>query len=89
MKDRIFEIMVGAFKRSLIVSDMVEMNKIAKGIDHVTCAYYMEFVRWLRHNCTIYSDGKNKKWAYMASDDILYFDDEGVYQHWKENINNK
>jgi len=89
MKDSILEIMVGAFKRSLITSDMVEMNKIAKGIDHVTYVHYIDFVRWLRYNCTIYSDNKNKKWSYMTDEQILYFDDEGVYQYWKDNVKDK
>ena len=44
MEDKIFEIIVGAFKRKLIVSDMVEMNKIAGGIDEATKAHYMPII---------------------------------------------
>ena len=44
MKDKIFKIIIGAFKRKLIVSDMVEMNLIAKGIDELTKAHYMPVI---------------------------------------------
>jgi len=44
MKDKIFEIIIGAFKRKLICSDMVEMNKIAGGIDEFTKAHYMPVI---------------------------------------------
>lgn len=44
MKDKILEIIVGAFKRKLIVSDMVEMNKIAGGINEVIKAHYMPVI---------------------------------------------
>ena len=36
--------MVGAFKRKLIASDIVEMNKIAGGIDEATKAHYLPII---------------------------------------------
>ena len=56
MKEIILEIMVGAFKRKLIVSDMVEMNKIAGGIDEATKAHYFEFAGWFADNCVRLND---------------------------------
>ena len=44
MKEIILEIMVGAFKRKLIASDMVEMNLIAKGINEATKAHYKPII---------------------------------------------
>ena len=54
MREKILEILVGAFKRNLITSEIVELDKIAKGIDHVTQAHYkdklrdelIKFVKW-------------------------------------------
>ena len=44
MKDKIFEIIIGAFKRKLICSDMVEMDKIAGGINEATKAHYLPVI---------------------------------------------
>jgi len=48
MKDKIFEIIIGAFKRKLICSDMVEMDKIAGGINEATKAHYLPIIEKIK-----------------------------------------
>jgi len=79
MKDKIFEIIIGAFKRKLICSDMVEMNKIAGGIDEATKAHYLPIIEKqdkIILNYKIISKTKDKGIINTCNLKILKFESE-------------
>jgi len=66
MKEIILEIMIGAFKRKLIASDMVEMNKIAGGINEATKAHYLPIIDKQDELLNLYSKCLSSHAVYLA-----------------------